>query len=205
MEAAMDLGTAYRRSVEFWATTVARATGDWSDPTPCTDWNVRQLVNHVVGEDLWTKPLVDRKTIADVGNSLDGDLLGDDPQAVASAAADEALASVAAQLPRGGTVNLSYGDENIAEYISQLTADHLIHGWDLAAGTGQERSLDPELVSEVAAWYGEQEELYRSSGAVADRPVSAKGGDAQSDLLIAFGRDPNWAPSRKSGAAAGPS
>jgi len=67
MEAPMDVGTAYRRSVEFWATTVSRATGDWSEPTPCTEWNVRTLVNHVVGEELWTKPLVDRKTIADVG------------------------------------------------------------------------------------------------------------------------------------------
>lgn len=188
----MDVGTAYRRSVEFWATTVSRATGDWSEPTPCTEWNVRTLVNHVVGEELWTKPLVDRKTIADVGDSLDGDLLGDNPQAVAQAAADEALAAVAAQLPRGGTVNLSYGDEDIAEYIRQLTADHLIHAWDLAAATGQERSLDEELVTEVAAWYRDREQLYRSGGAVADRPESAKGGDPQSDLLIAFGRDPNW-------------
>jgi uncharacterized protein (TIGR03086 family) len=190
----MDLGTTYRRSVEFWASTVSQATGDWSAPTPCGDWNVRQLVNHVVGEDRWTKPLVDRKTIADVGNSLDGDLLGEDPQTAAQAAADEALAAVADQLPRGGTVNLSYGDEDIGEYIRQLTADHLIHGWDLAAGTGQERILDPELVTEVAAWYRDREERYRTSGAVAGRPGSAGRGDPQSDLLIAFGRDPNWAP-----------
>jgi uncharacterized protein (TIGR03086 family) len=190
----MDLGTTYRRSVEFWMSTVSRATGDWSAPTPCSDWDVRQLVNHVVGEDRWTKPLVDRKTIADVGNSLDGDLLGADPHAAAQAAADEALTAVAAQLPRGGKVNLSYGDEDIGEYIRQLTADHLIHGWDLAAGTGQQRSLDPELVTEVAAWYHDRETVYRSGGSVADRPGSAEGGDPQSDLLIAFGRDPNWTP-----------
>jgi hypothetical protein len=138
--------------------------------------------------------LVDRKTIADVGNSLDGDLRGEDPHAVAEAAADEALAAVAAQLPRGGTVNLSYGDEDIGEYIRQLIADHLIHGWDLAAGTAQRRSLDPGLVAEVAAWYEDREQVYRSSGAVADRPASADGGDPQSHLLIAFRGDPNWAP-----------
>jgi len=46
----MDVGTTYRRSVEFWVTTVSRATGDWSQPTPCPAWNVRQLVKHVVGE-----------------------------------------------------------------------------------------------------------------------------------------------------------
>ena len=146
----------------------------------------------MVGEELWTKPLVDCKTIADVGDSLDGDLLGDNPQAVARAAADEALAAVAAQPLRGGTVNLSYGDEDIAEYIRQLTADHLIHAWDLAAGTGQERSLDEKLVTEVATWYRDREQFYRSGGAVADRPSQRQAGDPQSDLLIAFGRDPNW-------------
>jgi len=151
----------------------------------------------MVYEDRWTKPLVERKTIAEVGDSFEGDLLGDDPHGVARVAADEALAAVADQLPRGGSVNLSYGDDDIAEYIRQLTADHLIHGWDLAAATGQDRSLDPEVVAEVAAWYRDQETSYRSSGSVAARPEWAKGGDPQSDLLIAFGRDPNWqAPSK---------
>jgi hypothetical protein len=85
----------------------------------------------------------------------------------------KALAAVADQLPRGGSVNLSYGDDDIAEYIRQLTADHLIHGWDLAAATGQDRSLDPEVVAEVAAWYRDQETSYRSSGSVAARPASS--------------------------------
>jgi len=172
--------------------TVAGADGGWSRPTPCTDWNVRALVNHLVYEDRWTKPLVERQTIAQVGAAFEGDLLGDDPHRVAREAAEEALAAVAKELPRGGLVNLSYGDEDIAEYIRQLTADHLIHCWDLAAATGKDRSLDPEVVAEIAHWYRDREESYRSSGSVAARPQSAQGGDPQSDLLIAFGRDPLW-------------
>jgi uncharacterized protein (TIGR03086 family) len=192
----VDVETSYRRSVEGWIRTVSNARGDWSRSTPCTEWNVRVLVNHMVYEDRWTRPLVERKTIAEVGDSFEGDLLGNDPQQAARAAAEEALAAVADQLPRGGSVNLSYGDEEIAEYIRQLTADHLVHGWDLAAATGQDRRLDPEVVAEVAAWYRDRENSYRSSGAVAGRPESAQGGDPQSELLIAFGRDPNWqAPS----------
>jgi uncharacterized protein (TIGR03086 family) len=145
----MALETTYRRSVEFWKDAVQNAAGDWSAPTPCTEWNVRALVNHVVGEDRWTKPLVDGKTIAEVGNAFDGDLLGEDPKSSAQAAADEALAAVVERLPAGGKVHLSYGEEDIGEYISQLAADHLIHGWDLAAATGQTRDLDPELVADV--------------------------------------------------------
>jgi uncharacterized protein (TIGR03086 family) len=190
----MDLGTTYRRSVEFWRDTVANVSDNWSEPTPCTDWNVRTLVNHVVGEDRWTKPLVDGKTIAEVGDAFDGDLLGEDPKGSAVAAADEALTAVAERLPAGGLVHLSYGEEDIAEYISQLTADHLMHGWDLAAATGQRRDLDPDLVAAVADWFRNREEIFRSSGLIGARPESASGGNPQADLLIAFGRNPDWAP-----------
>jgi len=191
---AMALDTTYRRSVEFWKSTVSSAPApeDWSRPTPCTEWDVRVLVNHVVGEDRWTKPLVDGRTIEDVGDALDGDLLGEDPKSNALAAADEALTAVAERLPAGGKVHLSYGDEDTEEYIRQLVAEHLIHGWDLAVATGQQRTLDPELVAEVARWFREREEMYRAGGSTAARPTSARAGDPQADLLISFGRDPDW-------------
>ena len=91
-----------------------------------------------------------------------------------------------------GTVHLSYGDEDMAEYLRQLVADHLIHGWDLAAATGGDRRLDPELVADVAAWFAEREDLYRQAGLIAE-PVGTYDG-AQSDLLSRAGRDPRWTP-----------
>lgn len=188
----MELGALYRRSVEGWVAVVEGASGDWSGPTPCSDWTVHDLVNHVVGEDRWTRPLVEGRTIADVGDALDGDLLGEEPVATARAAAEEALAAVADGLPHGAKVHLSYGDEDLGEYLRQLVADHLIHGWDLAAATGQDRTLDPEVVAEVAAWFRDREDMYRSAGAVAERPASTQGGP-QAELLSAFGRDPDWA------------
>src|SRR4029453_3541579 len=118
----MGLENTDRRSVEFWRDTVSNLSDDWSRPTPCTDWNVRALVNHVVGEDRWTKPLVDGKAIAEVEDAFAGDLLGEDPKASAIAAAAEALTAVAERLPAGGRVHLSYGEEDIGEYISQLAA-----------------------------------------------------------------------------------
>jgi uncharacterized protein (TIGR03086 family) len=200
----MALENTYRRSVEFWKDTVSNLSDDWSGPTPCTDWNVRALVNHVVGEDRWTKPLVDGKTIAEVGDAFDGDLLGEDPKASAIAAADEAVTAVAERLPAGGRVHLSYGQEDIGEYISQLAADHLIHGWDLAVATGQSRKLDSELVAEVAAWFRNREEIMRFVAAILARPDSAPGDTAQADLLLAFGRNPDWVPrSAASGASIG--
>ncbi|MEO7351298.1 MAG: TIGR03086 family protein, partial [Marmoricola sp.] len=82
-------------------------------------------------------------------------------------------------------------DEDMEEYVTQLAADHLIHGWDLAVATGGDAELDQDLVIDVAAWFAEREEIYRSAGAVGAH--AAAGGDAQSNLLASFGRDSRWA------------
>ncbi len=189
----MDLGTLYARTVEGWAERVnAVSPGRWDDPTPCREWTVRDLVNHVCGEDRWTAPLVEGRTIEEVGHRLDGDLLGGDPISSALAAAAEATRAVAHGLPDARPVHLSYGDEQLDEYVHQLAADHLIHGWDLAVATGGDPRLDPALVAEVSRWFAEREELYRSAGVVG--PRAASHGDPQSELIAGAGRDPEWGP-----------
>jgi uncharacterized protein (TIGR03086 family) len=151
---------------------------------------VRDLTNHVVGEELWMVPLLRGSTIEEVGDRFDGDVLGVDPLASARSASAEALAAADELLPAGGKVHLSYGEEDAAEYAWQLVADHLIHGWDLAAGTGQDPTMDPDLVTAVAGWFAQREQLYRDAGAIGPRaPLT---GDPQADLLAAFGRRADW-------------
>jgi uncharacterized protein (TIGR03086 family) len=187
----MDLATLYQRTVDSWADRV-NAVGDdqWALPTPCSDWNVRELVNHVVGEDLWTEPLMRGSTVEEVGDRFDGDLLGEDPLKSALGAATEATGAVSELLTDDGTVHLSYGEEKMAEYIHQLAADHLIHGWDLAVATGGDADLDPRLVEAVGAWFADREDLYRQAGAIG--PRAPLPGDPQGDLVAGFGRDPGW-------------
>lgn len=189
----MDTYTLYHRAVECWAERVnAVGPEQWSHPTPCAAWDVRDLVNHVVVEDLWTTPLVDGLTMAEVGDRFEGDQLGEDPITAALAAAAEAMPAVAASLPDGAPVQLSYGEEHPEEYVRQLAADHLVHSWDLAVATGQDARLDPGLVHEVAVWFADREEAYRGAGAIGARVGSAV--DAQGALLSAFGRDASWGP-----------
>jgi uncharacterized protein (TIGR03086 family) len=153
---------------------------------------VRDLVNHVTSENLWTAPLMEGATIEEVGDRFEGDVLGEDPIASALAAAGSAITAVAAQLPQGGTVHLSFGDTPAEEYAMQLAADNLVHGWDLAVAIGGDHRMDPHLVHAVAHWFDDREELYRGGGAIsARRPLS---GDAQHDLLARFGRDAAWGP-----------
>ena len=72
-----------------------------SRPTPCEGWDVRTVLNHVVGEALWVSRLLAGPTIAEVGSDLAGDLLGEDP-AAAWRTADLAARTAAARWTRPG-------------------------------------------------------------------------------------------------------
>jgi uncharacterized protein (TIGR03086 family) len=189
-----DIIELHRRAVREFERRIDPIPGDaWSRPTPCLDWDVRDLVNHVVGEDLWTVPLLAGKTIAQVGDALDGDLLGPEPRRAARDAMDTAIVAFAVPGVLNRTVHLSFGDAPAEEYAWQLFADHLIHAWDLAAATDGDDRLDTELVDACAEWFGPMEEMYRKAGAVGTRPDLPADADAQARLLAAFGRAAHWA------------
>ena len=105
-----DQAELHRRAVEeFGARVQAVADDQWELPTPCSDWNVRQLVNHLVYEDRWTVPLMEGGTLAEVGDRFEGDLLGDDPKAAWDASSAEAVRAVQGDGALGRTVDLSSG------------------------------------------------------------------------------------------------
>ena len=180
----------YVRATDVFDTRVRAVRPDqWGNATPCTEWNVRQLVNHVAVEDLWVPPLLAGKTIADVGDAYDGDQLGDDPAAGWSRALAGAKQAVLEPGAADRTVHLSYGDERAGEYLLQLFADHLIHGWDLARAIDGDTELPTDLVDECTKYFARMEETYRKIGAIAARVDVPAGADAQTRLLATFGRN----------------
>lgn len=184
----MDVPDLHRRAVdEFGARVSAVGSDQWTSPTPCEDWDVRALVNHLVGEDRWTSPLMDGRTIEEVGSRFDGDLLGSDPNTAWTDAAREAVAAVSGPGAMDRTAHLSFGDVPGHEYAMQLFTDHLVHTWDLAHAIGADEKLDPGLVDACAAWFDDHEESYRAAGVIGPSAQPA-GGSAQDALLARFGR-----------------
>ena len=147
------------------------ATTSGRHATPDEDWTVRDLVNHLVGEDLWAPPLLAGSTIAEVGDRFEGDVLGAEPRAAWAAASAAAVRAAGEDGAMDRIVHLSFGDFPGSEYTLQLFADHLIHAWDLARAIGADEHLDDELVASCATWFKAVEEAYRSAGA--DRRAAA--------------------------------
>lgn len=179
----------YRRSSAEFATRVHLVDARWQARTPCPDWDVRELVNHLVNEERWTPPLLAGSTIDEVGDRFDGDLLGDDPVATFDEAAAAALDAVE-QVDLDAVVHLSFGDHPAREYVTQLAADHLVHAWDLARAVGADERLDAAAVAAVLAWFGPTEHLYREIGVIGPRVDVPAGASPQDTLLAMFGRKP---------------
>jgi uncharacterized protein (TIGR03086 family) len=147
-------------------------------------------VGHLVEENRWTPPLLAGRTIAEVGDELSLDLLGDDPQGAWAASAVDAGEAVARPDALDATTHLSFGDVPGAEYVRQLTADLLVHAWDLARATGGDERLDADVVAAVAEWFDAHEAVYRAAGVIGPAVRLPEGASAQDRLLARFGRDP---------------
>ncbi len=179
----------FERAVAGFGRNVAATTGaQWHDPTPCTEWDVRTLVNHLTVEQLWVRSLVDGATVAEVGDRLDGDQLGDDPVSAWNTAVAESSAAFGAPGALDGRVTLSYGPRPTVEYCWEMTVDALIHTWDLARGIGADETLDGELVALAYERTLPFAELLAESG-LFDPPVPVEdSAPLQTKLLALVGR-----------------
>jgi uncharacterized protein (TIGR03086 family) len=188
-DAQLDLPDVHRRSLEATRAKVAAiAEGQWRDATPCGDWDVRTLVDHVVGGNLWVGELATGHTIADVGDRLDGDNLGADPVAAYDRSARIAAEAFSAPGAMDAPCAVSYGPVPGAVYCGHRIVDVLIHGWDIAVATGQDRALDPDLVDAAAAIVAPQAALLAGSGMFGQIVAVPDGADPQTRLLAQLGR-----------------
>jgi uncharacterized protein (TIGR03086 family) len=185
----MNVPELHRRAVEEFDRRVKAVQDDqWRLPTPCTEWDVRALVNHLVYENKWTPELFAGKTLAEVGDRFEGDLLGDNPKGAWSAAMRPAIDAVQQVGAMERTVHVSWGKISGQEYASQLFADHLIHAWDLARAIGADERLDPELVEACYRRTKPQEEMLKATGLFGEKIEPPEGADLQTRLLAVFGR-----------------
>lgn len=184
-----DLVSLFLRSVDEFDWRVA-AIGDdqWTNATPCSEWDVRALVNHVTSEALWLPHLLAGKTIEEAGDAFDGDVLGNDPAGAWSIAAKEEREAIQEAGVLERTVHLSRGPTPASVYIGELFSDHLIHAWDLARGIGGNEKLDPELVDTLYGFAAPIEDDLKASGMYGDKVDPPAEVDTQTKMLAVFGR-----------------
>jgi uncharacterized protein (TIGR03086 family) len=176
----------------FTTTVLAVPPEAWSAPTPCDEWTVRDVVNHVTAEHLWVPRLLRGATIEEVGTAYDGDVLGEEPaEAWRSAARGSAEAWAYADL--AGKVHLTAGTTTVAEYAEQMLLDLAVHRWDLQRGARVGEGLDGAVVSHVLEHVRPRVAEYVAMG-LFKPPVATDSEYAHDQLIALTGRNPNLLP-----------
>jgi uncharacterized protein (TIGR03086 family) len=152
--------------------------------TPCRQWKVSNLIDHLVGGQHWARRGVQG---IEGGESGDGSSAGD----FVSLFDDAAKANLAAFSEDGAlgrTVNPGFGDMPAGALMGLSMTDTFTHAWDLAKATGQDTNLAPELAAQLLEQSRQSiQPAFRSEdGAIFGPEQSAPEGASPADRLAAF-------------------
>ena len=162
----------------------------WAAQTPCTEWDVRALVNHVVGANRRYTMLLHGATTDEVEATRAVDHLGADPVASFAATEAELTAAFAEPGAMARTVYHRVGGRTGAQLLEMRVLDIAVHTWDLARAIGASESLDPDVVA-LALTLQDTFDAGRQRGTFAPPPGNTPAGSsAQARLLYLSGRRP---------------
>jgi uncharacterized protein (TIGR03086 family) len=166
--------------------------GQLALPTPCVNWPVRELINHIVGA---TRYFAD---LAEWGSSPQGQewpvyAEGD----FATSFGEQARRAIAAFSAPGAMERIMVtpaGPTSGSQCIQIVAGEIFVHGWDLARATGQARPDDGVAEALLSSeWISLCDEVRKDGtapfAAVIDVPVEASAADRLAGFL---GRDPGW-------------
>ena len=173
----------------------------WACPTPCAEWNVRLLVNHMTRGNLNYVALARGGTATEFARMRSVDALGDDPAPAFERSVRECADAFSAPGMLDQVVDYPLGPVTGAQALAVRTADSVIHTWDLARALRIDETLDAGLVEwidgNMAAIYAGLPETpvaektrHRFFGPPPDGPAAES---AQDRLLRRTGRDPHRA------------
>lgn len=164
----------------------------WHAPTPCSEWDVRALVNHMARGNLSYVALLRGASGEEFLARRDEDALGDDPLAAFTSSVRACAAAFTEEGALDRVVDYPLGELTGRRALAVRTTDSTIHTWDLARALGADETLDPGLV----AWIDEHHDRIFAGLAVGPRvfaepPPAAPGASRQDRLLTRFGRAPH--------------
>ena len=147
--------------------------------TPCSEWDVRALLDHMAGGPMYLLGALD---VGDAG-------VGSWPEPAA-------VDAVVARLGEPGAlerrcVSPAGFEWSVAEAAAGTAMDQLVHTWDLAVALGTDRTIDSDVTAAVVSMFLPQmPEVGRQAGFVGPAVDVGEGAAPQDVLLGAMGRDP---------------
>ena len=127
----------------------------WNDPTPCTEWNVRTLVGHIIVGMQGYCALLKGASAAEFRSMSErqSEATGTDPVTACESAARSVRAAFAEPGALERTVHHPVGDIPGSRLLVIQIGESVVHSWDLATAIGVDAGLDEQLIEFVYGNY----------------------------------------------------
>lgn len=117
---------------------------DFVKPTPCTEWDVKMLINHMC-DALAFLAAPARGEQPQVNMGPPPDAVGTDASAAFAATTRELLDAWGAPGAETTTFTTMFGEQPGTFYLTLAVADTIVHAWDLSKATGVPYAMDANL------------------------------------------------------------
>lgn len=183
----MDATTAMNQTNQVVTGLIAGLTPENREmPTPCADWTVHELIEHMCGGGHMIAGGLQGQAPPDEAP----DLLADGP-ANGWASASAHLSAAATPEALGATHQMPFGDVPGEMALAVITADHVVHAWDLAQATGQDPQIGDDLASfALQTWQMVVPAEGRTGDGFAAAVPSAADASALDQVVAYTGRQP---------------
>jgi uncharacterized protein (TIGR03086 family) len=152
-------------------------------PTPCSEWTVQQLIDHLVAGTEYLLAAASGRQPVSTESTTNGDYRRGVQQVLAAVVQPGAMENICVS-PLGF-------EWPVAQAVAGTFMDVLIHTWDLARATHQDERLDPALVGACTAMFvPEMPRRGREAGIIGPEVSVGQDASAQDRLLAVMGRRP---------------
>lgn len=164
------------------------ADHEWDLPTPCPEWNVKEVVAHVVlGEAALPSVLAGEMT--DTQAAFGSELLGSNPLAAWRGTALRAIEAAREPGVAARVFDLDMGAVTGEQLLNYRITDNVVHAWDISVGAGRPAPIaEPQAEWLLDFWMPAAAEMGESPFFA--KPVQPVSDSASDRLLALLGRTP---------------
>ncbi|MET7606182.1 TIGR03086 family metal-binding protein [Streptomyces avermitilis] len=166
----------------------------WGAATPCSEWTVRQVLNHARLDQQAYGAAVTGDGWPESDSFKPADALSGDARTELDAVLRR-VADVYAALPADAEqVPTPLGPLPLPLAAAAAAMDAGVHAWDIAVATGLDMPLDEEMADGIWAAAERLADHLRDAYGVFAPVREVSEGPSRAEALLAFlGRDPHWA------------
>lgn len=155
-----------------------------------TQPTLKPVLNYHAYDTAWVPETFAGKTIDEVGDKYDGDLLGDNPITSYTTYSKLATDYIRDNFDENRLIHFTYGDFPASEAILHPTGFRIFRAYDIAKLIRANTKLPEDVCQAAYEYFGPSMEMYRAAGIYGSAIPVDDNASAQAKLFAMVGRDP---------------